>query len=98
MHCVRAVRTGTGQHAHYMTINLHNVQWQPTDVDDYYKDSVTAWTSELDSVSDWMYLDASKPYTEWPVAADSFDCLYNCNTIHIAPYAVLEGLVSDRYT
>jgi hypothetical protein len=27
------------------------------------------------------------------VAADAFDCVYNCNTIHIAPRAVMDGLV-----
>lgn len=52
-----------------------------------------AWTKDMPSVKPWLSLDASRPAEEWPVEAASYDCVYNCNTIHIAPIAVLHGLV-----
>lgn len=37
----------------------------------------------------------AKPFSEWPIEEGAkYDVLYNCNTIHIAPKAVMTGLLA----
>ena len=50
----------------------------------------------MKNVKPWLFLDASQVPSSWPVAECSFDVVYNCNTIHIAPIAVMEGMVSGH--
>eukprot|EP00611_Tribonema_gayanum_P028036 TRINITY_DN708_c0_g1_i4.p1 TRINITY_DN708_c0_g1~~TRINITY_DN708_c0_g1_i4.p1 ORF type:complete len:188 (-),score=26.09 TRINITY_DN708_c0_g1_i4:127-690(-) len=84
---------GTGQHAAYMPEQLPGLVWQPSDYDESYATSVAAWTHGMPNVKPWIRLDASASPEQWPVEASCFDCVYNCNTVHIAPIAVLDGLV-----
>lgn len=45
------------------------------------------------SVKPWLHLNAAAPAESWPVEAAAYNCVYNANTIHIAPPDVMHGLV-----
>ncbi|CAM9089708.1 unnamed protein product [Chrysoparadoxa australica] len=91
---VLEVGSGTGQHASYIPTHLHNVEWHPSDVSEEYLASVAEWTRGISNVKEAVTLDASASASKWPVEAGSMDAVYNCNTVHIAPYEVMVGLVS----
>eukprot|EP00427_Karlodinium_veneficum_P066030 CAMPEP_0169307736 /NCGR_PEP_ID=MMETSP1017-20121227/1467_1 /TAXON_ID=342587 /ORGANISM="Karlodinium micrum, Strain CCMP2283" /LENGTH=228 /DNA_ID=CAMNT_0009401075 /DNA_START=74 /DNA_END=760 /DNA_ORIENTATION=- len=89
---VLEVASGTGQHAAFLATRLHNVIWQPTDYDPVCIKSTDLWTDDLRNiVKPASVLDVTCEASSLPFPASSFDIIYNCNMIHLAPIQVLHG-------
>lgn len=83
--------SGTGQHAAWFAEHLGWII-QPSDVDPTTPESAAAWAAQAgvaDRVRPALHLDVTAP---WP----DIDCdaVFCANMIHIAPWAVAEGLLA----
>jgi Protein of unknown function (DUF938) len=87
------VASGTGQHAAHMARHLPHIIWQPSDLDADLFDSIAAWTREAGNVSPPRRLDVTA--ADWGVAdiASDLVAIFASNLIHIAPWAVCQGLL-----
>jgi SAM-dependent methyltransferase len=93
---VLEVGSGTGQHAVEFARRLPSIVWWPTDFNDNHLRSIAAWRAhtKLANVRDPVQLDASA--ADWRLAPrglpEKFAAMICANVIHIAPWAVAEGL------
>ena len=93
---VLEIGSGTGQHAVEFARRLPAVTWWPTDLNDNHLRSIAAWRAQakLDNVRAPVRLDASAP--DWRLSERgvpaSFLAIFCANVIHIAPWAMAEGL------
>lgn len=88
---VLEIASGSGEHATFLAPRLE-CKWTPSDPSPEARESIAAWTQELD-VGQWVQapeaLDASAgPWPKAPV--DAVVCI---NMIHIAPIEALDGLI-----
>jgi SAM-dependent methyltransferase len=89
---VLEIASGSGEHAAFFANGLPPVSWQPTDVDASALASIAAFRADAGAANLLapLRLDVTSP--QWPVArADAIVCN---NMIHIAPWAVTEGLMA----
>jgi SAM-dependent methyltransferase len=89
---VLEIASGGGEHAAYFASNLPGVIWQPTDANTEMFESIAAHrtASGVANLLAPLHLDVTAE--QWPVArAEAMVC---CNMIHIAPWAVTEGLIA----
>jgi hypothetical protein len=90
------IGSGTGQHAVEFARRLPAVTWWPSDLHDSHLRSIAAWRvhSAVANVRPPVRLDASEP--DWRFAQHglpaAFIAMFCANVIHIAPWAVAEGL------
>jgi SAM-dependent methyltransferase len=93
---VLEVGSGTGQHAVAFARGLPGITWWPTDFNDNHLRSIAAWRAheKLADVRAPVRLDASA--TDWQLPQlglpSQFLTIFCANVIHIAPWAVAEGL------
>ncbi len=93
---VLEIGSGTGQHAVAFASRLPGIVWWPTDLNDSHLRSIAAWRehAKIADVRAPVPLDASKP--DWQLRErglpESFIAMFCANVIHIAPWAVAEGL------
>jgi SAM-dependent methyltransferase len=93
---VLEIGSGTGQHAAAFAERWPSVTWWPTDLNDNHLRSIAAWRThtKLDNVRPPVRIDASS--SVWPLAPlglpSQFTAMFCANVIHIAPWAVAEGL------
>jgi SAM-dependent methyltransferase len=93
---VLEIGSGTGQHAVEFARSLPAVTWWPSDLNDNHLRSIAAWRThaKLDNVRAPVRLDASEP--DWKLRErglpSEFVAMFCANIIHIAPWAVAEGL------
>jgi SAM-dependent methyltransferase len=93
---VLEIGSGTGQHAVAFASRLPSITWWPTDLSDSHLRSIEAWRQheKLDNVKPPVRLDASA--ADWRMnqlgLPSSFTAMFCANVIHIAPWAVAEGL------
>lgn len=83
------VASGTGQHVAHFAAALPGLTFQPSDARPEHLDSIAAWSEGLSNVRPPIVLDTT--VDPWPIAAA--DAIFNANMIHIAPWAVCEGLL-----
>lgn len=94
---VLEIGSGTGQHAVACARALPRIRWIPSDPDPLHLRSIRAWRAEaglsniaepvaLDATHDWA---AAMALTHGPLRA-----VFCANVIHIAPWAVAEGLAA----
>lgn len=84
------IASGTGEHAAFMTPQLPDIAWQPSDarpesladIDGYARDSDCA------RIRPALRLDVTA--ARWPLA--QADAVFCANMIHIAPWSAAEGL------
>jgi SAM-dependent methyltransferase len=89
---VLEIASGSGEHAAFFANGLPSVSWQPTDVGASALASIAAFRADAGAANLLapLRLDVTPP--QWPVArADAIVCN---NMIHIAPWAVTEGLMA----
>jgi SAM-dependent methyltransferase len=88
---VLEVASGGGEHAAYFAQNLPGVLWQPTDANSEMFESIAAHRAAagVANLLEPFHLDVTSE--QWPV--ERADALVCCNMIHIAPWAVTEGLI-----
>jgi SAM-dependent methyltransferase len=93
---VLEIGSGTGQHAVAFARSLPTVTFWPTDLNDNHLRSIAAWRAHagLGNVMAPARLDAGA--RDWPLAAlglpSAFIAMFCANVIHIAPWAVAQGL------
>jgi SAM-dependent methyltransferase len=89
---VLEIASGGGEHAAYFASNLPGVIWQPTDANSEMFESIAAHRAAAGVANLLAPLDLDVTAEQWPVArAEAMVC---CNMIHIAPWAVTEGLIA----
>ena len=87
---------GTGQHAVAFASKLPGIAWWPTDLNEKHLRSIAAWRAHTNAanVRSPVALDASA--VDWRLGAlglpSVFVAMFCANVIHIAPWAVAEGL------
>jgi hypothetical protein len=76
------IASGTGQHVAHFAAALPDLTWQPTELDDYRHDSISAWIESegLTNVRPPLALDVGR--RPWPV--DHADAVICINMIHIS--------------
>jgi SAM-dependent methyltransferase len=85
------IASGSGEHAVFFAKRLPALSWQPTDADAGALSSIAAHRAAADAPNLLAPLRLDTTAEQWPVAdADAVVCN---NMIHIAPWAVTEGLM-----
>ena len=93
---VLEIGSGTGQHAMAFASRMPSITWWPTDFNDHHLRSIAAWRrhANLPNLKEPVLLDASA--ADWPLRErglpERFTAIFCANVIHIAPWAVTEGL------
>jgi SAM-dependent methyltransferase len=93
---VLEVGSGTGQHAVAFARRLPGIAWWPTDFNNNHLRSIAAWRAneKLADVRAPVRLDASA--ADWQLSQlglpSQFLAIFCANVVHIAPWAVAEGL------
>lgn len=83
------IASGTGQHVARFAAAMPGIRFAPSDFDAGNLESIAAWSEGLDNVAPAIQLDVTAP--AWPVGA--VDTVFCANMIHIAPEAVVAGLM-----
>jgi SAM-dependent methyltransferase len=95
---VLEIGSGTGQHAVEFARQLPRITWWPTDFNDNHLKSIAAWCQHtgLPNLREPARLDASA--ADWRLGENGFPseylAMFCANVIHIAPWAVTEGLLA----
>ncbi len=90
------VGSGSGQHVALLAHAFPGLVWRPSDPDPVNRASIDAWRAHigLETVRPAIDLDASAD--DWPpeaaAPAPGFRVVFSANVVHIAPWAVAEGL------
>jgi SAM-dependent methyltransferase len=95
---VLEIGSGTGHHIAHLAQAFPELSWAPSDIHDSHHASIAAWGESLGctNLGKPLFLDAA---TDWPGdqavrTLAPITAILCCNVIHIAPWAVTEGLVS----
>ena len=89
---VLEIGSGTGQHVAHFARALPELNWQPSDADASFRESIQSWVrrENLGNVHAPVDLDVCR--FPWPAAhADAVLCI---NMIHVAPWAATEALLT----
>jgi SAM-dependent methyltransferase len=94
---VLEIGSGTGQHIAHWAGEFPGLTWVPSDIHTTHHASIAAWCMALDNrnMSEPLFVDAS---ADWPgqppvQALGELITVLSCNVVHIAPWAVAEGIV-----
>ena len=94
----RILEAASGPGVHVVTFaEAHpGLRWQPSDPDPAARASIAAWIADsgLANVAPPLDLDVTRP--DWPENAGGagYDGLVTINLLHVAPWAVCEGLMA----
>uniref|UniRef100_A0A182PCF9 Methyltransferase type 12 domain-containing protein n=1 Tax=Anopheles epiroticus TaxID=199890 RepID=A0A182PCF9_9DIPT len=97
------ISSGVGLHAAYFAQEFPNITFQPSEFDSTLFDSIDAYRQDVKNVQPPIYIDISKPCTDWQneanlnhnSCANGFDYMLNINMLHISPIACAHGLFSN---
>jgi len=94
---VLEIGSGTGQHIAHWAGEFPGLRWVPSDIQAEHRASIAAWGAALGcaNLAAPLFLDAA---TEWAgepevQALGELTAVLSCNVLHIAPWAVTEGIV-----
>ncbi|MCG6904839.1 MAG: class I SAM-dependent methyltransferase [Rhodobacter sp.] len=94
---VLEIGAGTGQHAGACALAFPSLTWQASDPDATHRASVSAWAAHLRLASPPpIALDAASDWATLPeiTGIAPLTAVVAMNVIHIAPFAVAEGIVA----
>lgn len=85
------IGSGTGQHAASLAAAFPRIDWQPSETEHAFFDSIRAWAADAGrpNLRDPIRLDATE---RWPDLGPLV-CVLAINVIHIAPWEVAVGIV-----
>ena len=89
---VLEIASGTGEHVVHFAQALGGLHWQPSDLEEGCRRSISAWlaTADLPNIRPPLELDVCQ--LPWPVpAVDAIVCI---NLIHIAPWTTTTALMA----
>lgn len=89
------IGSGTGQHICEFAARMPTLHWTPSDPEDHHQTSISAWIAHSGAnTGKPLQLDASRNWADWaPVQPiKPLRLIFSANVIHIAPWAVAEGL------
>lgn len=89
---VLEIGCGTGEHAEAVCRARPDLVWMPSDPDPVSRASTTARAEEIPNLQPAVAIDAS--VRNWTDGLSPVDAIVCCNVIHIAPWAVAEGLAA----
>ena len=92
---VLEIGSGTGQHAVTFAQRAPHLTWWPSDPSARHRDSIEAWrrAAALPNLRPAAAIDVAQPDWTWDgAAAGGLAAIFCANVIHIAPWAVAEGL------
>jgi len=87
---VLEIASGSGQHVTHLAARFPHITWQPSDLDPAHRESIAAWTADLDNVLAPLHVDAMA--AEWDTGP--VDAVFCINMIHIAPWPACLGLLA----
>lgn len=91
---VLEIASGTGEHGAHIMSNVEGLIWQPSDLSEEARASISAWAAHMDNVNFKapVALDASSD--QWPLEDGlMFDAVLCINMIHISPIEAAMGVV-----
>ncbi|KAJ8736313.1 hypothetical protein PYW08_006969 [Mythimna loreyi] len=91
------IAAGSGQHAAHFAPHFPGVRFQPTEVDDNLFGSMIYYANNCPTknILPPKLVDISKKLSLYGFEENSVDYMYNCNMIHISPYACTVGLFEN---
>lgn len=89
------IGSGTGQHIAHLAGEFPDLTWVPSDLPAEHHASIEAWRAHLkpSNLTAPIFLDASADWADGVRGLGPLAAVLCCNVIHIAPWAVAEGLV-----
>ena len=94
---VLEIGSGTGQHIAHWAGEFPGLAWVPSDIDPQHHASIAAWGASVGcaNLAEPLFLDAAADWAGDPAirALGALSAVLSCNVIHIAPWAVAEGIV-----
>jgi SAM-dependent methyltransferase len=91
---VLEIGCGTGQHAAAFELAFPDLQWNASDPDPAHRASAEAWRAHLRlPPRPALPLDAAQEWRGEAAALAPFEAVFSANVIHIAPPAVLAGIL-----
>jgi SAM-dependent methyltransferase len=94
---VLEIGSGTGQHIAHWARKFPGLTWVPSDIHPQHHASIAAWGASLGcaNLTESLFLDAAADWAGEPEvqALGEVTAVLSCNVIHIAPWAVAEGIV-----
>ncbi|MFQ5567209.1 MAG: DUF938 domain-containing protein [Paracoccaceae bacterium] len=94
---VLEIGSGTGQHIAHWAGAFAGLRWVPSDIHPEHHASIAAWGAIVGcaNLAEPLFLDAAADWAAQPEvrALGEVAAVISCNVIHIAPWAVAEGIV-----
>jgi SAM-dependent methyltransferase len=94
---VLEIGSGTGQHIAHWAGEFPGLDWVPSDIHPQHHASIAAWGAAVGgaNLAEPLFLDAATDWADDPVvrALGEVAAVLSCNVVHIAPWAVAEGIV-----
>ena len=88
------IASGTGQHAAAFAIAFPGIDWYASDPDERARDSIAAWRDAAAADNLMPPLDIDVTRTDWHRQVEGpLDAVLAINLVHIAPWAVTQGLL-----
>jgi hypothetical protein len=85
------IASGSGEHAIHYAARLPNLIWQPSDPSEKARESIKAWSYEMELTNLLPPLDIDVTSETWPI--DRADAMLAINMVHISPWTATEGLI-----
>lgn len=92
------IGSGTGQHIVHFAKYFVKWQWQPSDIEQGYLESISYHIHEarLGNIDQPLVIDVTKSTNNWDIKIEReyFDLILNINMVHITPFECAVGLFS----
>jgi Protein of unknown function (DUF938) len=94
------IASGTGEHAVFLAPRLLGRAWLPSDPNPMLRDSIAAWSTEVECENIYSPLDIDACLPVWVVEEDISEqwapitAIININMIHISPWTACLGLMA----